>query len=125
MNKELKVGKAIHTSAGDLPCKYIIHVVGPQCEEEQEDIRVEKKQLKRGFKNIMNTMLTLDINSLSIPAISTRNFNFPVEILKIVYAQQIKKFIDNNQHQMRAKEIILSNFDKKTTEAMKASKFKI
>ena len=106
-NTQLKVGHAMHTPAGDLPCKYVIHVVGPKCEEGQQDLSKESKQLKKAVKNVLAKMLELDIGSISMLAISTGIFNFPLEKCVKIYGKQIKKFIDGHEQKMKKKEIIL------------------
>ena len=50
-NTKLETGEAMVTNAGKLPCKYVIHTVGPKCEEDQEDYSEESDLLAKCVKN--------------------------------------------------------------------------
>ncbi|MFZ0035243.1 MAG: macro domain-containing protein [Sedimentisphaerales bacterium] len=68
------VGGAIKTTGGDLKARYVIHAVGPQMGEGNEDEKLENatlNSLKLADKN--------NIKSISFPAISTGIFGFPIE----------------------------------------------
>ena len=76
---KLKVGKTLVTDAGDLPCKKVIHVVGPKCTKGQSDISMEKQQLKEVVENILQAVIKHDFKVTCILAVSTGIFNFPLE----------------------------------------------
>ena len=50
-NTKLETGEAMVTNAGELPCKYVIHTVGPQCKEDQKDYSEESDLLAKCVKN--------------------------------------------------------------------------
>jgi putative ATPase len=60
------------TGAGALPCKYVIHVVGPIWGEGDED-----SKLSAAICSAMRTADQLGLTSLAIPPISTGIFGFP------------------------------------------------
>jgi O-acetyl-ADP-ribose deacetylase len=105
----LPAGKAMITNAGDLPCEKVIHVVGSRCEKGKDDISEEKKLLKSVMKEILKLILKHDFKSVSIPAVSTGIFGFPLKECGNIYASQLIKFIDKHEEEMKGREIILCN----------------
>lgn len=66
------VGQAVITGAGNLPCDYVIHAVGPRYGEGNEDEKLHLatlNSLKRATEN--------DLRSIAFPAVSTGIFGFP------------------------------------------------
>jgi O-acetyl-ADP-ribose deacetylase len=61
-----------YTSAGDLPCRYVIHAVGPIWGEGDEDAK-----LAAAVTGSLALADQLGLASLSLPAISTGIFGFP------------------------------------------------
>lgn len=60
------------TSAGDLPCQYVIHAVGPVWGEGNED-----QKLKTAVTGALQMAGDYQLKSLAMPAISTGIFGFP------------------------------------------------
>jgi O-acetyl-ADP-ribose deacetylase (regulator of RNase III) len=61
-----------HTTAGYLPCRYVIHAVGPVWGEGEEDAK-----LAAAVAGSLRVADRLGLASLSLPAISTGIFGFP------------------------------------------------
>jgi len=68
------VGGAVKTTAGNLKAKYVIHAVGPQMGEGNED-----EKLKNATLNSLKLADEEAIKSISFPAISTGIFGFPMQ----------------------------------------------
>jgi len=71
---EVNVGEVAVTSAGLLPCKYVIHAIGPRMGDGDEDAKLESAT--------MNTLCLADkhsLKSIAFPAISTGIFGYPVD----------------------------------------------
>ena len=68
------VGGAVKTTAGDLKAKYVIHAVGPQMGEGNED-----EKLKSATLNSLKLADENNVKSISFPAISTGIFGYPME----------------------------------------------
>jgi len=68
------VGGAVKTTAGKLKAKYVIHAVGPQMGEGNED-----EKLKAATLNSLKLADENNMRSISFPAISTGIFGFPIE----------------------------------------------
>lgn len=62
------------TSAGRLPCRYVIHAVGPHWGQGDED-----RRLSAAITGSLNLAEKLGVQSIAFPAISTGIFGFPRE----------------------------------------------
>lgn len=99
------------TGAGSLPCRYVIHAVGPVWGEGDEDAK-----LASAVSGSLETAQRLGLASLALPAISTGIYGFPKERA----AQVIVKAIDGyfNQHPDSVlKRVRLTLFDQPAVEA--------
>lgn len=68
------VGGAVITTGGKLKAKYVIHAVGPQMGEGNEDAKLENAAL-----NSLKLADEHKLKSISFPAISAGIFGFPIE----------------------------------------------
>ena len=68
------VGGAVITTAGSLKARYVIHAVGPRMGEGNED-----EKLKNATLNSLKVADENNLKSISLPAISTGIFGFPIE----------------------------------------------
>jgi O-acetyl-ADP-ribose deacetylase len=75
------------TSGGSLPCKFIIHAVGPIWGEGDEINRLETTILNCLF--VANDLKCL---SVAFPAISTGIFGFPVKLASKCFFKAIERF---------------------------------
>lgn len=66
------VGGAAITGAGRLPCRYVIHAVGPRMGEGDED-----NKLKSAVLSSLKLASGKGLRSISLPAISSGIFGFP------------------------------------------------
>jgi O-acetyl-ADP-ribose deacetylase (regulator of RNase III) len=96
------------TSGGRLPCKYIIHAVGPIWGSGNED-----SKLAKAVTGSLKVADSLDLNSITFPAISTGIFGFPKKRAARIIFKVIDQYISNN-HQSGIKLIRLVLFDKAT-----------
>ncbi len=68
------VGGAVITGGGTLPAKYIIHAVGPQMGEGNED-----EKLRNATLNSFRLMDKHRLETIAFPAISTGIYGFPID----------------------------------------------
>jgi O-acetyl-ADP-ribose deacetylase (regulator of RNase III) len=68
------VGGAVITTGGNLKAKYVIHAVGPQWGEGEED-----EKLKNATLNSLKLADKNNLKSISFPAISAGIFGFPID----------------------------------------------
>ena len=77
-----------YTSAGRLPCKYVIHAVGPIWGEGDEDAK-----LSTAVKGSLKLADELKLESISMPAISTGIFGFPKDSAAKITFETITGYI--------------------------------
>jgi putative ATPase len=75
------------TEAGDLPCKYVIHAVGPRWGEGEED-----DKLRRAVMGALSLAQDRGLKSLALPAISSGIFGFPMGRAAGVIVDAIREF---------------------------------
>jgi O-acetyl-ADP-ribose deacetylase (regulator of RNase III) len=103
---EIEVGQAIITTAGKLKAKYVIHAVGPQMGEGDED-----EKLKNATLNSLMLADEYHIRSIAFPAISTGAFGYPKDkCAKIM----IQTAIDYSNSGTEIKTIIFTLIDDRT-----------
>ena len=84
-------GKAVITTGGNLPARYVIHAVGPIYQGGQFG---EAKLLARCYKNSLRLAVKNGIRSIAFPAISTGNFRYPIEPAAHVALTAVKEFVE-------------------------------
>nr|XP_006004374.1 PREDICTED: poly [ADP-ribose] polymerase 9-like [Latimeria chalumnae] len=127
---KVKTGEIAVTDAGKLPCKKVIHAVGPRWSSymASEEQRRTPMLLKKAIENVLSyaNQQRNSIRSVAIPAVSSGIFGFPVNLCADVIVNTIKTFpfTNWNKHGF-LKEIHLVNNDDPTVLAMKASCIKL
>ena len=82
------VGGAVKTTGGDLKAKYVIHAVGPRMGEGNED-----EKLKNATLNSLKLADEEIIKSISLPAISTGVFGFPIQRCAEIMLQTVVDYL--------------------------------
>lgn len=77
------------TGAGKLPCDWVIHAVGPIWGEGNEEVK-----LKKAIQSALRVADELELHSLSLPAISTGIFGFPLGLAVKVIFTAIQNYFD-------------------------------
>ena len=85
------VGSAVITTAGRLPCKAVIHAVGPRWGEGDED-----NKLKKAVRSSLTLAAQKGFQSISMPAISSGSFGFPKDRCAEILISESMKFIHEN-----------------------------
>lgn len=80
-----------HTHAGKLPCRYVIHAVGPVWGSGNEDAK-----LAEAVRGSLQVAEQLGLVSIAMPAISTGIFGFPVERAAGVILQALQAHFKEN-----------------------------
>jgi len=71
----LPPGQAVLTAAGDLPCRYVIHTVGPVWQGGQSG---EAETLASCYRNSLALVIERGLSSVAFPSISTGAFGYPI-----------------------------------------------
>ncbi len=71
----LPAGEAVITGAGRLPCRYVIHTVGPVWQDGRSG---EPETLARCYRNCLALAAEQGLKSLAFPSISTGAYGYPV-----------------------------------------------
>lgn len=74
-NYEEPTGKALLTKAYNLPCKYILHTVGPIVMNHLNDAL--REDLRSCYRSCMDVAIKHEIRSIAFCCISTGEFHFP------------------------------------------------
>jgi O-acetyl-ADP-ribose deacetylase (regulator of RNase III) len=86
------VGQAAITGAGNLPARYVIHAVGPRWGEGNED-----EKLKDAVQNSLKIATEHNLKTISLPAISSGIFGFPVSRCAEVILGAIEEYLQREQ----------------------------
>ncbi|MBN1294928.1 MAG: O-acetyl-ADP-ribose deacetylase [Candidatus Latescibacteria bacterium] len=86
----LNTGRAVSTTAGKLPAKYVIHTVGPVWQGGKFN---EEKLLANCYRNSLHVANEKGCISIAFPAISTGVFRFPKELAASVASKSVKEFL--------------------------------
>lgn len=88
--RPLDVGDAVNTSGGNLPCRFVIHTVGPRWSE--WDSRESILLLRRACMESLRLAAELELCSIALPAISSGIFGMPKDICAQVMFEAIEEF---------------------------------
>jgi len=87
------VGSAVITTAGKLPCKAVIHTVGPRMGEGNEDYK-----LRAAVKSSLLLASENGFRSISMPAISSGIFGFPKDRCAKILVEESKTSLQWNNN---------------------------
>lgn len=86
------VGQARITQAGDLPCDFVIHTVGPRYRQ----VTNAEVLLISAYRASLNLAIENNLKSISFPAISCGSYGYPLgEAARIALFECMKKEYDH------------------------------
>jgi O-acetyl-ADP-ribose deacetylase len=106
----LPPGRAVITTGGNLPAKYVIHTVGPVWRGGTNN---EEQILTGAYRESLKLAQEKHIKSISFPSISTGAYGYPVEQAAKVAVRTITAFLEENTS---IEEVVLVLFDNRTYE---------
>ena len=89
-----KTGEAVITTAGKLPCKFVIHTVGPVWHGGNNH---EAELLKNCYLNSLRIAVEHNVKTIAFPNISTGIYHFPKEKAVEIALDAIKISPDTNK----------------------------
>lgn len=115
----LNTGEAVVSDPGSLPCKKIIHVVGPRLPMNPNKYEVLRAEplLEKAIKSILDKVKDTHLNSVAIPAISSGLFNYPLPQCANIIVKTVKDYYEKSTG-YRPKEIQFVNHDEPTVREM-------
>lgn len=110
----VEVGQAAVTGAGRLPCRHVIHTVGPRFGEGDEEAK-----LRRAVRSALACAEALGLASVAVPAISTGIFCYPKAEGCRVIVEEVKAYLRKDKGTVR--EVRLVSLDEETAAHFLAS----
>jgi O-acetyl-ADP-ribose deacetylase len=108
----LPAGKAVITTGGKLPAKYVIHTVGPVWQGGSGD---EAQLLSSAYRESLRVAEIHELKSISFPSISTGAYGYPVEEAAKVAVQTVISFLKGEA--ISTEEVVFVLFDGLTYES--------
>jgi O-acetyl-ADP-ribose deacetylase len=110
----LPAGKAVITSGGRLPARFVIHTVGPVW---YGGTRQEEETLASAYLECLKLAENQHLKSLAFPSISTGAYGYPVDQASEVAIRTVVSFLRGQA--VSLKQVIFVLFDKSTYQAYK------
>lgn len=99
-----ETGEAKITGAYNLPCKYVIHTVGPVW---RGGTFGEADLLANAYRNSLQVAVDHGIRSIAFPSISTGVYGYPVELAAKVAVQTVAEFDKEHPGQLNVVRFVL------------------
>ena len=106
----VETGNAAVTSAGDLPCRWVIHAVGPIWGEGNEEA-----SLRSAVRASLDRAAELAATSIALPAISTGIFGYPKQEGVATIVEEARLWLDGHPD-AALKSVSFTAFDEVTAE---------
>lgn len=103
----LPTGKAVITNAHKLPCKFVIHTVGPIYGEGNED-----EKLRMAILSCLTLADLYNLKSIAFPAVSSGIFGFPKDRCAKILVDTSYEFLKNNTTSIE--KVVFCLFDEET-----------
>ena len=87
----LHIGDAVPTVAGNLPCKFVIHAVGPEWVKHSHTENM--KLLKKACLQSLKVASKLGLSSIAIPAISSGIFGAPIDVCAFAMLNAVEEYL--------------------------------
>ncbi len=101
-----KPGEAVITTGGALPCKYVIHTVGPVWNGGRSN---EESLLENAYRNSLRLAVEHNIYTIAFPNISTGIYHFPKEKAAHIAISTVKKFLNQEGINMEVTFVCFDN----------------
>jgi O-acetyl-ADP-ribose deacetylase (regulator of RNase III) len=86
-------GSAVISTGGDLPCRYVIHAVGPVWHGGN---RGEAELLAGAYRRSLELALEHDCREIALPALSTGVYGYPFDLASRVAIGTAKDFLEEH-----------------------------
>ena len=113
-----KTGEAKITGAYELPCKYVIHAVGPIYRGGNSR---EPELLASAYRNSMQVALENGVRTIAFPAVSTGRYGYPLKEAAVIAVNTVKEFYEEHQEDFDFVRFVL--FDEMTAKAFQQANY--
>lgn len=96
---EEQIGTAKITPAYNLPCKYVLHTVGPIITGRLRE--KDKELLVSCYRSCLELAELHDAKSIAFPCISTGEFHFPSDIAAQIAVSTVKDYIQKKRSEIK------------------------
>ncbi len=103
-----KTGEAKITHAYRLPCKYVIHTVGPIWRGGNHG---EPELLASAYRNSLQCAVDNGIRTLAFPSISTGAYGYPVNQAAVIAVKTVREFCAQNPGKIEIVRFVLFSSD--------------
>lgn len=103
-----KTGEAKITKAYNLPCKYVIHTVGPIWRGGKNG---EPELLANAYRNSLQCAVENGIRTIAFPSISTGVYSYPVEKAAAIAIKTVREFCAQNSGKIEVVRFVLFSAD--------------
>uniref|UniRef100_A0AAZ3S5F4 Poly [ADP-ribose] polymerase n=1 Tax=Oncorhynchus tshawytscha TaxID=74940 RepID=A0AAZ3S5F4_ONCTS len=115
-NRRLQPGDAIVTDAGNLPCKYVVHAVGPRFTDFDQGTAIQR--LKQAVNESLREAAKVNCSTVAVPAVSSGIFGFPLKLCTETIAVAVRDYCENLSGQTSLTEIHLVDNSDNTVRAL-------
>jgi len=112
-NGKVDEGGVVVTAAGNLPCKHVLHAVGPMW---HGGFQGEEVLLGLTVRNCLEKADNMHLQSISIPAISSGIFGFPKEKCAQIMIEMVVQYFAECAGKSFLKQVRFTNFDDRTVD---------
>jgi O-acetyl-ADP-ribose deacetylase len=110
----LPAGEAVITTAGRLPCRHVIHTVGPVFRDGRHG---EAETLARCYRNSLAVAESHGLRSVAFPSISTGIYGYPVDAAAGTALQAVREVLERGSVVELVRWVLFSDADLATYEA--------
>lgn len=89
-----KTGEAVITPAGKLPCRFVIHSVGPVWNEGKKG---EAEKLRSCYWNSLQLAVENGCRTIAFPGISTGVYRYPKDLAAEIAVKTVQEFLLKNE----------------------------
>ena len=89
--QSLHIGDAVYTTAGSLPCKFIIHAVGPEWNKQTK--KKSMKLLQKACVESLKLASQLGLSSVAVPAVSSGIFRAPLDDCAFAMLNAVEEYL--------------------------------
>ncbi len=87
-------GRAVITAAGNLPCRFVIHTVGPVWSGGN---RGEAELLESAYRSSLELAAAQDCRSVAFPSLSTGAYRYPLDQASRIAISSAIEFLGHNE----------------------------